>query len=98
MENHHKINLRPFSMQVQQGNLTETISIQFENGVFEIVHEGRVLGALRPPGEDWQLLPYEQLSEEIALFEIDLQPQQGGPELHAALINEIIGEIENRLK
>jgi hypothetical protein len=90
--------MKPFEMDIEQSGEKKTLTIQAENGIFEIVHNGRIIGALRPPGEEWQLLPFEDIAEKIPLFEIDLQQENKEVELHAPLINQIVGEIENHLK
>ena len=91
--------MAPFDMHIDQEGKSEVITIQQEKDVFEIIHQGRVIGVLKPPGEDWQLLPFEQIADRIPLFEIDLESQPSSIiELHAPLINQIAGEIENHLK
>jgi len=90
--------IQPFEMDIDQGGERKTIRIQEENGVFEIIHDGRVIGALRPPGEEWQLLDYREITGKIALFEPDLESENKGIELHSPLVNQIVGEIENHLK
>lgn len=90
--------IQPFEMDIDQDGERKTIRIQEENGVFEIMHDGRVIGALRPPGEEWQLLDYREIKGKTALFEPDLESEKKGIELHAPLVNQIVGEIENHLK
>ncbi|SDF93104.1 hypothetical protein SAMN05421827_102155 [Pedobacter terrae] len=90
--------MQPFEMDIDQDGERKTIRIQQENGVFEIIHDGRVIGALRPPGEEWQLLDYSEITRKIALFEPDLESEKKGIELHSPLVNQIVGEIENHLK
>jgi hypothetical protein len=90
--------IKSFEMDIEQRGERKTLTIQTENGLFEIVHNGRIIGALRPPGEEWQLLPLEEIAEKIPLFEIDLQQKNIQVELHAPLINQIVGQIENHLK
>jgi len=91
--------IAPFDMHIDQDGKSEVISIQQEHTLFEIIHHGRVIGVLKPPGEDWQLLPFEQIAEKIPLFEIDLSTSdQSAIELHGPLVNQIVGEIENRLR
>jgi len=90
--------IQPFEMDIDQYGERKTIRIQEENGVFEIIYDGRVIGALRPPGEEWQLLDYREITGKIALFEHDLESEKKGIKLHSALVNQIVGEIENHLK
>jgi len=90
--------IQPFEMDINQDGDRKIISIQEENGVFEIIHEGRLIGALKPPGEEWQLLDYREITGKIALFEPDLEAEKKGIELHSPLVNQIVGEIENYLK
>jgi hypothetical protein len=89
--------IRPFEMDIDQEGVRKIIRIQEENGVFEIIHDERVIGALRPPGEEWQLLDYRQITRKVALFESDLESEKKGLELHSPLVNQIVGEIENHL-
>jgi len=66
-------NMKSFEMDIEQNGKKKKIMIHAENGIFKIVHDGRMIGALKPPGEEWQLLPLEEIVHKTALFEIDLQ-------------------------
>jgi len=90
--------IQRFEMDLEQDGERKTITIQAENGIFEIIHNGRIIGALKPPGEEWQLLPFEEIADKIPVFEIDLQQKNKEIELHAPLVNQIVGQIENHLK
>ena len=87
--------MKSFNLVVSLDGRNTPITVSETDGIYEIIHEGHIIAALRPPGEDWQLLPLDELIEEVSLFESDLDPQSHRIELHSPIINQIIAEIEN---
>ncbi|WP_029286260.1 hypothetical protein [Pedobacter sp. R20-19] len=87
--------MKSFNLVVSLDGLNTPITVSEADGIYEIIHEGHIIAALRPPGEDWQLLPLDELIEEVSLFESDLDPQSHRIVLHSPVINQIIAEIEN---
>lgn len=91
--------MEPFNIQIDSEGSEKTLTIVNANDLFEIIYQGKVIGALRPPGADWQLLPMEELLVELPLYEMDLRaPIKDNFELHSPVVNQIAGAIENHLK
>lgn len=88
--------MKSFNLKVILDGENTSITVSEADGIFEIIHEGHIVAALRPPGEDWQLLPLDELIEKVSLFESDLAPQSHHIALHSPVINQIIAEIETR--
>ena len=87
--------MKSFNLVVSLDGRNTPITVSETDGIYEIIHEGHIIAALRPPGEDWQLLPLDELIEEVSLFESDLDPQSHRIVLHSPVIHQIIAEIEN---
>lgn len=68
-------------------------SVSKVNGIFEVIHDGKLMVALRPPGEDWEIMDIAEVMGELPLFEQDLRDQP--VKIHTYDINQIIGLIEN---
>lgn len=69
------------------------------NGYFEIIHRGKIVAALRPPGEDWQILELEELLTELPVYENDLKENNNQALiLTAPVINQITAAIESHIQ
>ncbi|MFD2287060.1 hypothetical protein GJU39_10455 [Pedobacter petrophilus] len=88
--------MQPFNLTVKLDGENTELTISEIDGYYEIIHQGHIIAALRPPGEDWQLLPLDELIEKVPLFESDLDPESHRIALHSPVINQIIAEIESR--
>jgi hypothetical protein len=88
--------MQPFNLIVTLDGENTELTVSETDGVYEITHHGHILAALRPPGEDWQLLPLDELIEKVPLFESDLNPESHKIALHSPIINQIIAKIESR--
>lgn len=88
--------MEPFSLFVTLDGENTELTITEVDGHYEITYQGHIIAALRPPGEDWQLLPLDELIEEVPLFESDLDPASHKIALHSPIINQIVAEIESR--
>jgi len=91
--------MEPFEMKLEIGGKIKTVVIKDINGFFEVIHKGKIIALLRPPGEDWQMLPLEQMAKSLPRTELEsLEDGSNKLTLHTLSINQITGEIENRLK
>lgn len=88
--------MKPLGVAIEIDGIKHILTIYEHNGIFQIIHNGRLLAALRPPGEDWQLMPMEEVIDESVLFENDLTNSKD-IQLHSPQINEIIGYIESHM-
>ncbi|UKT62266.1 hypothetical protein [Pedobacter mucosus] len=90
--------MKPFDIAINHPSGIVDLHIVSIEGIFQILFDGKIIGALRPPGEDWQLLPLEDIISKLPVYEPDLADSIT-KELHLDIptINLIIGEIENRI-
>ncbi|PWS27093.1 hypothetical protein DHW03_13885 [Pedobacter yonginense] len=66
--------------------------------VYQIINKGKMIGALRNLDSDWELLPLEDILDELPIFERDLDDEHAPQiNLDTPTINLITAEIENHL-
>lgn len=87
--------MQPFILNVTLDGENIELTISEIDGFYQIIHEGHIIAALRPPGEDWQLLPLDELIEKVSLYESDFDPKSHRITLHSPIINQIIARIES---
>ena len=90
--------MEPFNILIHHGEARMPITIVPAQGIYQVIDQGKFLAALKPLGMDWELLPIEDIIEEIPLFETDLGSENmESLKLNTLTINQITAEIDNHL-
>ncbi|MFC3560275.1 hypothetical protein [Pedobacter jamesrossensis] len=85
--------MTPLTIDLEINSSKYVLTIVEVNGLYELLHEGRIIAGLRPPGEDWELLTIEDLIENFPLYEQELQ-NGSTIKLQTSDLREVIGKIE----
>lgn len=85
----------PFVMNIEQGNQYYKITISQKHEFFLIRHVDEIIGALKLQGNEGRLIAYGDLKATFP--ETVKSTDSKGPELQTTIINQIIGEIQNRI-
>ncbi|WP_133248526.1 hypothetical protein [Pedobacter yonginense] len=87
-----------FKIFIHHHNLNLELTILPNEDVYQIINKGKMIGALRNLDSDWELLPLEDILDELPIFERDLDDEHAPQiNLDTPTINLITAEIENHL-
>lgn len=84
-----------FNITIQIAGKTHSLEIKNVKTFYQVVHNGKVIAGLRPPGEDWQLMELEELPDEFSSFK-GCSDSADQIRLTAPMVNEIAAAIESR--
>jgi hypothetical protein len=88
--------MKPLTMTIEIEGKNYPLTVNEVDGIYEIVYQGKIIAALHPPGEDWRLLPIEEVLDQLPIYEFDLS-LDNTLKLHTTHVNEIVGRIETHL-
>lgn len=87
-----------FKILIHHNSADLELTILPNEDVYQIINKGKTIGALRNLDLDWELLPIEDILDELPIFESDLDNEHSVQiNLDTPTINLITAEIENHL-